>query len=592
MSVLRRILGQYGEGATQLETYGRQGNLIGKVRGEAFERAVERYRQAFRGWSVRSYCGHKVVGLLFRPEETIEFLVATFAAVAEGFTVVPFYPNWSSETQHLHLKQYGIRAMAVGDGYARRVEGWCGQLEHVIRISGSLDDYPEPVTAEPYPDVPGDHPCAWIFTSGTSGKIPKCTVISVRNIEAAVENIRQIDFLAEGMTLHSPLSTSHIFAFAVVLGMMAVRPSRLLFSDVQYLARLPEEKIGKVDGVILVPLVLNRMRSGFYGRLLETGPSADPRLARLPLVFRRFLKVCAQTAERSVIDIESGRLAGLLRWPSLAITRAFFRRRIPPRLGSPKFVVVGGAKPNLQSMAFLDVMGIRCLQGWGMTETTGALAVCSLEDRFSGAYGTCGGVFADTRAYVEDGELIVEGPQVAEGYIHPDGQFDAFNGVKRTGDCAEFDLQGRLKVLGKASDRITLENGMNYNPQTIEEKILALDLKSRHLLEDVVVIGEGQARFACVFFLLELSMAGAERRDPRSVVLPSHTEEYLLDLLRRVNSERAIDEQIGPWVVAPKPLRETAFLGPSGKIRRRLLEEEFRFAFDRTEIRRLERVTE
>ncbi|HCF94739.1 MAG TPA: hypothetical protein DEW46_06740, partial [Verrucomicrobia bacterium] len=40
-------------------------------------------------------------------------------------------------------------------------------------------------------------------------------------------------------------------------------------------------------------------------------------------------------------------------------------------------------------MAFLEVMGIRCLQGWGMTETTGALCVADRYDH-DGAFGKCG----------------------------------------------------------------------------------------------------------------------------------------------------------------------------------------------------------
>ncbi len=585
MSILGEIIRRLGAGGTVLETYGRRGELVRKIDSGEFVRAVARYRHAFRGWSTPSYHEHRVVGLLFRPEETVEFLVATFAAVAEGFTVVPFYPTWSEETQLLHLRQYRIRSMAVGEGLRERVEGWTEDLDRVVPVSSSLDDAPGGPVDEPYPtDIGEHHPLAWIFTSGTSGEVPKCTVISLRNIAAAVDNIRHVDFIREGMAIHSPLSTSHIFAFAVVLGILAIRPSRVLFSDVQYLARLPQERIGKVDGVILVPLVLNRMRSAFYERLVENGASADPRLRKIPLRVRRFLKTCVQRAEESVIAIESGRPSGVLTWPAVAVARAVFGRSILARLGSPGFVVVGGAKPNVHSMAFLDVMGIRCLQGWGMTETTGALAVCKLGDRFRGAYGTCGDVFDDTRAYVEDGELVVEGPQVAEGYIHPDGRFDPFNGVKRTGDYAEFDARGRLRVLGKTSDRITLTNGLNYNPISLEEEIADADVSKRNLLDAVVIVGDGQPRLGCVFFLR------AVEGQPPGDEIPADVERYLAELLRESNASRPVDEQIGPWTASPIPVRDAGFVGPSGKIRRRLVETHYQFLFERSKKPRLDRV--
>jgi hypothetical protein len=52
--------------------------------------------------------------------------------------------------------------------------------------------------------------------------------------------------------------------------------------------------------------------------------------------------------------------------------------------------------------------------------------------------------------------------------------------------------------------------------------------------------------------------------------------DYLKSLIRDLNSRSPVDEQIGPWAVHPQALRDTEFLGPSGKIRRRLVEECFR----------------
>ena len=64
---------------------------------------------------------HPRIGLLFRGEETIEFLVAMFAAISRGLTVVPLYPNWDAETQLSYLRLYGVGVVAVGDGFLRRL---------------------------------------------------------------------------------------------------------------------------------------------------------------------------------------------------------------------------------------------------------------------------------------------------------------------------------------------------------------------------------------------------------------------------------------------------------------------------------------
>jgi long-subunit acyl-CoA synthetase (AMP-forming) len=587
MSILGKILERLATGDTTLETFNRQGEVVHRLSARELVESVRIHRPQFalQGRSDRR------VALLFKAEETVEFLIAAFAAIAEGLTVVPLYPNWTDEQEQLYLARYRLRTIAVGEGFRSRVEGWRSLLDRVIPVT-ARPPVPEVAATRQEafpPNLPEDHPCALIFTSGTSGDLSKCTLITQANLAAAIENIADLGFLREGMVLHCPLSASHIFAFVVILGFLSLAPRRVIFSDVQYLARIPQEKLGKIDAMILVPLVLNRMRAAFYERLArpellalkekekarEAGENEaakpDPslvRLARLPAVVRKLLRALVLSAERAVIARESGSLFGVAGWPLVLLASSLLGPIVRRRLSSPDFVVVGGAKPDLRSMAFLEAMGIRCLQGWGMTETTGPLAVCNLGDRFRGAFGTCGDLFRRARASIEGEELVVEGPQIAAGYVEPDGSLTPFGGRLRTGDFARFDRRGRLKVLGKVSDRITLQNGINYNPIHFEELIQAFDVRLDNVLELAVVIGDGQSRLGCVFFL----------REPHEPV--ETTRSYLGFLLREVNSTLHVDEQIGPWVVSPKRLREADVLSPSAKIIRRRIEERWEILFE------------
>jgi long-subunit acyl-CoA synthetase (AMP-forming) len=572
MTVLSNLLETLDQTSLTLETFDRHGHQGLRVSGRELMIAVQAYSGRFSGWDDR---GRKVVALLFKPEETIDFLAAAFAALSQGFTIVPLYPNWPAETQEAYLKAYRLRALAAGDGFKARAESWLGRtLDRIVPIS--LRASREEGWAESQEtfrlDLPRNHPCAWLFTSGTSGRLAKLTEITLENLESAIENIQDLDFLYPGMTVHSPLSASHIFAFVAILGFLTIKPKRIIFSDVQYLARLSQAETGKVDGVILVPIVLNRMRAAFYEKLTaalspQSAPPELKKLARIPLAARKLLKKLVLRAEKALILLETSGRSSLAGWAVIRAARALFGGLFCRRLGSPQFVVVGGAKPCLESMAFLEVMGIRCLQGWGMTETTGPLAVCRIGDRFRGALGTCGMLFRQTTAYIEDGELIVEGPQIARGYHEPDGTFTPFGGRKRTGDHAEFDGVGRLKVLGKASDRITTDNGLNYNPIPFEEEIHALDLGTGHVVEEVVVVGDGQPRLGVVFFPRE------------GVALTIETRAYLELLVRTFNSKHAVDERIGHWAISERLFKESGFLGPSGKLVRRRVEEKYAAMF-------------
>jgi len=70
---------------------------------------------------------------------------------------------------------------------------------------------------------------------------------------------------AEGhVRVHSPLSASHIFAFVVIFGFLAIKPRRMIFSDVQYLARLDEE-IASAPPQVLPELLLAKAEALLVG---------------------------------------------------------------------------------------------------------------------------------------------------------------------------------------------------------------------------------------------------------------------------------------------------------------------------------------
>ncbi|MBN1441584.1 MAG: AMP-binding protein, partial [Planctomycetes bacterium] len=316
--------------------------------------------------------------------------------------------------------------------------------------------------------------------------------------------------------------------------------------------------------------------SAFYERLLSRpgGRNVAPELRtlmRIPLRLRRLLRRLVEWCEQRVIDTEAGKIAGWAGLPAILLVRSIFGRLVRRRLGSPRFVVIGGAKPRLRAMAFLEVMGIRALQGWGMTETTGPLAVCDLRDRFRGAFGTCGDLFPGARASVVEGELIVEGPQVASGYVEPDGRILPFGGRVATGDWGDFDGRGRLIVRGKTSDRITCENGINYFPVPMEEHLHALDLARENRFDDIVVVGDARPRLGAVFFPREAEI------DPQAL------RAYAGELVRTHNEGKPVDERIGPFVVCEQALRDVGGLGPSGKLIRRRIEERFAGIFETVE---------
>jgi long-chain acyl-CoA synthetase len=114
------------------------------------------------------------------------------------------------------------------------------------------------------------------------------------------------------------------------------------------------------------------------------------------------------------------------------------------------------------------------LQGYGLTETSGAATVTRFEDNKVGSVGTpLNGVEVkiDEPNDAGIGEVLIRGPIVMRGYYHnPKANREAFteDGWFRSGDLGRFDARGHLYIVGRKKDVIMLPNGKNVFPEDVE----------------------------------------------------------------------------------------------------------------------------
>ncbi len=143
-------------------------------------------------------------------------------------------------------------------------------------------------------------------------------------------------------------------------------------------------------------------------------------------------------------------------------------------LSSLAVVAAGGAPlaPAVQRAFQRRLPHVTIGQGYGMTETCAVIAGL---DRAGGTRpGTVGRPAPDTEVRIADGELHVRGPQVMTGYLgEPERTSEILDtdGWLRTGDLAELEPDGALRIVGRAKELIKV-NGYQVSPAELESVLL------------------------------------------------------------------------------------------------------------------------
>ena len=147
--------------------------------------------------------------------------------------------------------------------------------------------------------------------------------------------------------------------------------------------------------------------------------------------------------------------------------------------------VVGAAPlaPALED--FWKRLGFVVIQGYGLTETA---PIVTLNHPFRTSTGSVGSPVAGVEVKIaDDGEILVRGENVTEGYFQPSGEpggpaaplpgeagriRDA-EGWLHTGDIGEMDAQGRLFIRGRKKEMIVTPEGLNVFPDDVERELNA-----------------------------------------------------------------------------------------------------------------------
>lgn len=167
------------------------------------------------------------------------------------------------------------------------------------------------------------------------------------------------------------------------------------------------------------------------------------------------------------------------------------------RFLNPVRVCICGAAPLQENthIAFEKTFGVTLVEGYGLTEASPVVCLNPTEKRKVGSVGKpLPGIALELRD--DDGKLVakggigeiwVKGDNVMKGYYNkPDESRESLtaDGWLKTGDMAEIDDEGYVKIVDRKKDLIIVK-GLNVYPQEIEN-VISLD----PAIKEVAVIGK------------------------------------------------------------------------------------------------------
>jgi long-chain acyl-CoA synthetase len=162
--------------------------------------------------------------------------------------------------------------------------------------------------------------------------------------------------------------------------------------------------------------------------------------------------------------------------------------------GRVEAAISGGAPLGVRLGHFYRGAGIAVLEGYGLTETT---AGATLNLHGAHRVGSVGRPIPGTSVKIaEDGEVLIRGPIVMDGYWQNqaanDEVFDSERWFK-SGDLGRLDEDGFLYIVGRKKELIVTAGGKNVAPAVLEDR-----LRAHPLVSQCMVVGDNQPFIAAL----------------------------------------------------------------------------------------------
>lgn len=494
------------------------------------------------------------------------------AAMGLGLIVVPLYPDDRPDNVAYILQDADVKLLLLQNSAQwKRLQPSLTDEHNLRRVIIANQDEAQITTPAVFvqdwlPASAGDI-SAWdadphqlasiIYTSGTTGR-PKGVMLSHHNmLSVASGALQYFDIFPEDLFL-SFLPLSHTLERTAGYYLPIMAGATVAYS--RGIPQLADDMLMvKPTILIAVPRIFERI----FTRL-------QSQLAQKPAI-SRFLFRANSSIGWSKFNYQQGRQGWRPGFVLLPLLNKLVAQKVHQRLGGRvRLAVSGGAPLPIQAAKLFIGLGLKLIQGYGLTETS---PVVSVNEPDNNVPSSVGRAIPGVAVKIGDNdELLVRGPGNMMGYWNnhkATAQTINAEGWLHTGDQARIDASGHIHITGRIKDILVLSNGEKVPPSDMESAI-----QSDEHFEQALIVGEGESYLSALIVLnsekwFSLSkQLGLDAMDNASLSSKTLHQFVIQQLRQRLHDFpayakiRRVALTLEPWTV------ENGMMTPTMKIKR------------------------
>lgn len=392
--------------------------------------------------------GDKAEKIAVIGDNNYRWMVVFFAALCAGKVAVPLDKGLFAD----EIADQLSRSNADMLFYSESVDVKVSKIEGVEKICTDSEQYDDVLrigktagNETEYANVKIDNEkmSILLFTSGTTSK-SKAVMLSQKNIAS---NVYALDlhekFYADDISL-ALLPFHHAFGLVQTILFLSEGICTCFPEGLRVASALEEYGVSILVGV---PRVADMMKSAVERKIDEMGKTA---------LISKALKI-------------SGALGKI----GIDVRRKLFKSIIDGLGGKMRFIILGAAPANPDTLEWFNNVGILTVQGYGLSECS---PVVSAENDTHMRRGSIGIALPDINVRIDNpdengiGEIAVRGDNVMLGYLdNPEETAKVLkDGELFTGDLGYMDKEGYIFITGRKKNVIVLDNGKNVFPEELE----------------------------------------------------------------------------------------------------------------------------